>query len=986
MRKISLFSAVILVSLLVSNVVFAQGITIRGNVQSSVKHEGVPFVTILVKGTGQGVFTESNGNFSITVAHLPVVLIFSSVGFETQEVTVSDASKRITVNFVNASTLGQEVVIAATRTPMRILESPVSIERISLANIRNSASPDYYEGIKNVKGVDLTISSIDFKTASTRGFNGSGNLRFNQLVDGMDNAAPSLNFSVGNIVGPTELDIENIEILQGASSALYGSSGTNGTMLMTTKNPFKYQGFSFQVKQGVNHVNDRNRLAAPYYDWSFRWAKAIKGKWAFKLTGQMKHAQDWEASDDRDLLRNNVISSLKEGNRTTDPNYDGVNVYGDEASASMEALSQAVRAQLIAGGGAPVTGAVDAYLSGGATYSQIVAAFNANPSLAPYSPYLPYLVPTSTVSGNPYKNTYTGAAGGSLVSRTGYNEKDLVDYNAYNVKFSGAIHYKITNAIEASLNGNWGTGTSVYTGADRYSLKNFILGQYKAEVKASNWFLRAYTTQGNSGDSYTAITAALFINNLWKPNSTWFQTYTAVYGSSRLEGGMSDADAHANARAAADMGRFLPGTADFNNAFKQATSTSINAGGSKFADRTNLYHAEGQYNFKNEIKIMDMLVGASYRVYHLNSHGTIFTDTAAPININEAGAYLQLQKSLLRDILKLTGTIRYDKQGNFTGRATPRATALIRVAKNNNIRISYQTAYRFPSANDQYINILTGGANRLIGGLPEFNTYFGFDANPAYTSQSIEAYRNSIAAGTPNPALLQKAQFQNIKPERANSYEIGFRGLTTPRLLIDAYAYYCVYKDFIGRVAVGRGASGNPNNAATDLASPFTTNNISFVVNASNFGKVYGANTISTDEIKAIGWGISANYLFHQGYEMSANVSSDQLTDVPAGIITSFNTPKYRTNLGFGNKDVYRGIGFNAQWRWQDKMAWEGTFGTGDVPAFSTIDAQVSYQFKKIHSLVKLGGSNILNHYYTSAFGNPLIGALYYASFAYNFQ
>jgi hypothetical protein len=92
-----------------------------------------------------------------------------------------------------------------------------------------------------LKGVDITTSSLTFVTPTTRGFNSSGNYRFNQLVDGMDNQAPGLNFSVSSIVGLSELDVDNIELLQGASSALYGSGGMNGTMLMNSKNPFKYQ-------------------------------------------------------------------------------------------------------------------------------------------------------------------------------------------------------------------------------------------------------------------------------------------------------------------------------------------------------------------------------------------------------------------------------------------------------------------------------------------------------------------------------------------------------------------------------------------------------------------------------------------------------------------------------------------------------------------------------------------------------------------------
>ncbi len=196
----------------------------------------------------------------------------------------------------------------------------------------------------NLKGVDLTTSSLTFRTISTRGFNGSGNLRFNQLVDGMDNQAPGLNFSVGNIIGLTELDVDNVELLQGASSALYGSGGMNGTLLMNSKSPFKYQGLSFQVKQGFMHFDDPARdNATPYYDWSLRYAKKIGEKFAFRVSGQFVKADDWQATDYRNLQRNNVFSSLKDGDRNTDPNYDGVNVFGDEASASMQAFAQVVR-------------------------------------------------------------------------------------------------------------------------------------------------------------------------------------------------------------------------------------------------------------------------------------------------------------------------------------------------------------------------------------------------------------------------------------------------------------------------------------------------------------------------------------------------------------------------------------------------------------------------------------------------------------------
>lgn len=951
-----------------------QSYTITGSIRNSSNKDVVPAVSVAIKGSAVGTFSDEKGNFKIvTTQRPPLTLVFTSIGFETQEITVNDANEPVEVSFVPASVLGLEVVVSASRVAERILESPVSIERMSAANVRASAAPSFYQGMANFKGVDMITSSITFNTLSTRGFNGSGNLRFNQLVDGMDNQAPALNFSVGIITGPTELDIDNVELLQGASSALYGSGGMTGTLLMTSKNPFKYQGLSFQVKQGIMHINSPRGNAAPYYDWAMRWGKKISDKLAFKIGGQFISAKDWQANDTRNLARNNVLSGIKDGNRATDHNYDGINVYGDEASVSMNALAQVIRSQVAALVPAGVAG-VDASLQAGLTAQQIAA----DPNFAQLAAFLPFLIPTSTVANNPYKGIY----GNQLVSRTGYNEADLVDYDAYSVKLNAGLYYKIAPSVEASLLAYWGTGTTVYTGADRYSLKNFKLGQYLAEIKAKNWFLRAYTTQENSGDSYTATTAALAVNNSWKPNQTWFQQYAGIYGVAKLgiipngSGGwlpaLPEDQAHATARNAADNGRLLPGTPAFDAALKTAINTNINdktsaIGGARFADKSALYHFEGQLNLSDYVKFVEVMVGANYRIYHLNSKGTIFSDTTGAIDINEYGGYIQLQKRLFNDVLKLTASGRYDKNENFDGRFTPRVTALVKVANDNNIRLSYQTAYRFPSTQDQYINLNVPGA-KLIGALPQFQTAYNFGGNPVYTAESIGAFRTSVAAGAPNPSLLQQATFQPLKPETASSYELGYRGLPTKRLLIDAYIYYCEYKNFIGRRAVGRPLMP----PVTNVANPLATENYSYAEN-------------SADRVKAIGWGIGGEYQMRGGYNFRVNVSGDQLHDIPTGLITFFNTPKVRFNIGLGNDGIAKGPwGFNFVYRWQDEMDWEGTFAAGKVPAYGTLDGQISYKLPNIRSIIKIGASNLLNKYYYSSLGNPYVGGIYYASFAYN--
>jgi outer membrane receptor protein involved in Fe transport len=976
-KKCPLFCILVLGIFTYITTLAQSGNTINGNVKNSSTNEAVSSVSVIIKGTGVGTYTDDKGNFKLTTSRkLPLTLVFSSVGFATKEVEVSSASQTVNITFDPISALGQDVTVSATRTPTIILESPVSVERVNLANIRNTPSPSYYDVIGNLKGVDITTSSFAFKTPSTRGFNGSGNLRFNQLVDGIDNQAPALNFSIGSIVGLTELDVESMDLLPGASSALYGSGGMNGTLLINSKNPFKYQGLSVQIKQGVNHLDKTQHNAAPYYDYSLRYAKKLSEKFAFKISAQYIKVQDWQGTDERDVQRTSVASTIKPGTRQIDPNYDGVNVYGDEASASMNAFAQAVRGQIQASSPQAAAGVsgVDALVAGGATPQQIAAVFGSNPVTAPFLQYLPFLIPTSAAPNNPYKGTF----GGQFVSRSGYEERYLVDYGAYNTRFSAGLNYKITNDVEASFLGYYGIGTSVYTGADRYSLKNFKIGQYKLELRSKNWFLRGYTTQESAGDSYTATTAALFINRAWKSDLSWFQQYTGTYGAARLglvpntNGAVfPDEQAHAVARAIAETGRLLPGTPEFNAAFSNAKATEIGAGGAKFSDNSSLYHYEGQYNLSDQIKFAEVLVGASFRRYSLNSHGTIFADTTGPIGINEYGGYVQVQKKLLKDVLKLTGSMRYDKNENFDGRFTPRISALIKVAEDNNIRLSYQTGYRFPSTQDQYINLVTGGATRLVGGLPQFEGFFHFDTNPAYTAESIVAYRNSVAAGTPNPSLLRTVKFEKIKPENMQSFEVGYKALFSKKFLLDVYGYYSRYKDFNGRNAVARGHSGDPSKAPVDLASPFTSDNYSFSVN-------------SPTPIKALGYGLGLEYLAGSNYIVSGNFFSDQLKDIPAGFVTFFNAPKYRFNLGFSNPNVFKNIGFNINYRWQDKINWEGTFAAGEVPAYGTLDVMLGYKLPKIKSMIKLGATNVINKYYRSSFGNPEIGGMYYASFGFN--
>lgn len=947
-----------------------QSTTVSGSVKNSKSKEAISAVSVTIKGATTGTFTDDKGNFKFsTVQKLPFTLVFSSVGYLNKEVVVNSNNQVVNAEIDASFTLGDEVVVAASRVPERILESPVSIERIGTAAIRNTPATNYYDMITNLKGVDVVAASLTFRSVGTRGFNNSGNVRLNQIVDGMDNQAPGLNFSVGSIVGLTELDVENIELLPGASSALYGSGGMNGTVLINSKSPFKYQGLSFQIKQGIKDIDAYQRPKSPFYDWTVRWAQKVSEKFAFKIGAQFTQAQDWLANQTENYSRTGAANGYAiPGWRESDPNYDGVNVYGDETSQNISTIASQVFAA--AGLGSAQLGAFNGWLAAnpGAKLSGFNTFLNGNGAgalvTAGVSPIL--------YGASPSRNLYNNQA----VSRTGYNEIDVVDPNTINFKMSGSLHYKLSDRTEAIFQTNFGTGNSVYTGSDRYSLKDLKMAQFKLELKSKNWYLRAYTTHENSGSSFNATITTRLFNEAWKASSAWYPQYMAAYATLR-DAGLPNIDAHNTARGLADQGR-PTGFVGANPLFKTVAETPISKGGGLFLDRSRLNVFEGQYNLSEDLGLVksgtDLLIGLSARQYQLNSQGTLFADTTSPIKINEFGAYAQLSQKLFNDLLKLTVSTRYDKNSNFKGRFTPRASAVLKLAKDHNLRFSYQQAYRFPTTQNQWINLLVGGGTRLMGGLPQLRDYYKFSTNPAYTLASVQAFGASAAAGAPNTGLLQQQQFGEFKPESSQSFEVGYKGLIAQRLLIDVYAYWAKYKDFLSGVTVIQART-----APTGPASFFD------VLDA-NKRIAYSISVNSPGDVKTTGWGASAEYMLPKNFSVSANIYHDEIGSLPPGFVSYFNTPKYRinatlSNSGFGKDERF---GFNIVYRWANSFYYEGTFGAGMVPWIRTVDAAVSYKLPSTKSLIKIGGTNIFNKYYRTGWGNPQIGALYYVSYGWN--
>lgn len=970
--------------------------TITGSVSESNTQQPLAGVSIRVKSTIAGTITDARGQFSLTVAiPTPLTLVVSSIGFQTKEVSVGDQSN-LKIELNEQVMLGQEVVVSASRVEESVLKSPVTVEKMDIRAIQSAPAATFYDALLNMKGVDMTTQSLMFRSVNVRGFSANGNTRIVQLIDGMDNQAPGLNFSVGNIAGMSELDVESVELLPGAASALYGPNAINGLLMMTSKNPFQYQGLSAYAKTGIMSASNRSTATTPFYDAGFRYAKAFGNRFAFKLNASYISANDWQADDNRDQSFANGFT-LANGTRQTNPGFDGINVYGD-ASANLNAFQSTV-AQLL-----PLPVEQIALISpdlariiGGV--NQLSAATN---------------IPATTIVNDVLLPNVT-------VSRTGYRENELVNYKVNSLKLNGALHYRINDNLEAILQANWGTGTTGYTGQDRFYIKGFSIGQYKAELRGSNFFVRGYTTQERSGNSFSIGLLAQGINEAWKPSldqsnlvGSWFPQYAFAYAGGALQimqqalsanpsnpqaaldaAKSQSAALHTAARTVADQGRFLPGTAAFDQAAATVSGRPLPGVlpnlGAKFLDRTNLYHGEFMYNFNKLVDpaVVELIAGGNFRQYALNSGGTIFAldENNDEYKINEYGAYAQATKTVA-EILKLSGSLRYDKNNNFKGQFSPRLSAVLTLAKVHNIRASFQRGFRIPTAQGQLIDLNTP-TSHLIGGLPLFRQRYNFTGNPVYTLESVRAFGDALQAGTALPQaapLLQQYQPQQWDPERVQTYEIGYKGLIKNRLFIDAYYYYNHFLNFEGGQVVVQGS--NPATVANpasllQLISGTTRTIYSFYVNA-------------PVELKNHGWAASADYLLPGNFIIGGNISFNDLVNrgsLPSGFVTFFNSPKYRYNLSLANRNIRKsGLGFQVIFRHQDAFLWESSFANTEatlrqqtkIAAFNTLDAQVSKRIPAMKSVLKLGGTNILNKLYTQGWANPSVGGMYYVAITFD--
>jgi outer membrane receptor protein involved in Fe transport len=923
----------------------AQGL-LRGSVRSEASGETLAGAQVRVASQRLGTYSDEDGNFSLRLPlQPPITLIISYLGYDSARVEVSSYDKPLVVSLAESSVSLDAVEIVTTTLAERQRQSPLTVESMSISAIRETPAANFYDGLGNLKGVDLTAASIGFKVINTRGFNAAAPIRSLQIIDGVDNQAPGLNFSLGNFLGASELDVEQVDLVVGASSAYYGPNAFNGVISMKTKDPFIHKGLSAMVRLGERNMGE----FAVRYAHMFK-NKAGAEKFAIKFNTYFLTVDDWEADNLDPVFGANEGPSNPGG-------YDAVNRYGDEN------------------------------LSGGINNATTLNDRALNPGL-----------------GRWY--------------RTGYREVDLVDYYTYNFKAALAMHYKIRPQVDLIAASNFATGSTVMQGDNRYRLEDILFFQNRVEIRKPNtWFLRAYATHEDAGNSYDAVFTAFRLQDEVKSNNTWSTDYRNYWGGlspsnpfyvppRNGRGGMrgrvqalegfppqtfpydyARADAimaanmdslfawHALARYFADnfqFDRLDPDSAEFRPAFERITSTPLSRGGTRLVDRSALYHVHGEHKFRPEW--MEITLGGEGRLYTPVSEGNIFSDTLSyvwetlpsgervkvdssfnRITNYQFGAYVGAERKLWEDRIKLNATLRVDKNQNFAFVPTYAVSAVYLPSQQHTFRAGLSSAVRNPTLTDQYLYYNVGRAI-LLGNI-----------NGVQGLADTASLRRYFDSSPKDADLVEYFDVAPIKPEQVRTLELGYRGmLARGRFYIDAGYYFSRYRDFLGF------------NIGVDVR--FSSILPDQLVSAQAYRVAANAQDIVTTQGASLG----LNYFFEKGYTLSGNYSWNILnTQSDDPIIPAFNTPEHKFNLSFSGRDIellgIKHLGFNVNYKWVQGYLFEGSPQfTGTIPTYDMIDAQVNKYVPKLKSTFKLGASNLLNNQVYLLYGGPRIGRLAY--------
>ena len=267
------------------------GYTIKGIVKDSTNNSPLIGANVIIDGTSFGAATDSEGKYLIKVeskGDYKVSVSYMGYKKARKNITLNSDEIFLEINMDPEAIKMETYVVTASRRRERVEDAPAAISVISKTEIRRESNTNLGDYLKGTKGIDFTQSGIDSYNMTARGFNSSFSSRLLTLTDGRMANVPSLRLTAYNVIPVSFEDVEQIEVVLGPSSALYGPNAHSGVLNIVTSSPLRNTGTSINVQGGMLAQDNTDLLKKM----TFRTAHKF-GNFGFKVSGVALSGQDW---------------------------------------------------------------------------------------------------------------------------------------------------------------------------------------------------------------------------------------------------------------------------------------------------------------------------------------------------------------------------------------------------------------------------------------------------------------------------------------------------------------------------------------------------------------------------------------------------------------------------------------------------------------------------------------------------------------------
>lgn len=928
----------------------------------------LPGAMVRLKDALHGTVTNDDGVFRMEInAQEKVILLSDFLGYETSEIALTLPQKAPLSIVLNEKAIvtKEVVVITASRRTESRFDSPVTVYKLDALDVRENPTLSVYQGAGYLPGVQVINSSFLLSSINIRGFGQSMNSRILYLNDGVDLQSPIIGTPIGSMNGASDLDVSAAETIAGPASALYGPNAFNGVFSVLSKDPFQYPGLSVMMRSGAFHFGEKNVSTSPFLDGGFRYAKVFNDKFAIKMNAAFLVGDDWRGGDLRDG------ADYAAGSRYTtrgpqNPGYDGVNTYGDELGYTLDSTN------------------------------------------------------TKTPVGSLVKTPIR-------VTRTGYSENQLTDYQTRIFRGDLSAHYHITKRHDLVVGLRYSRAEGMLQRhATRYWLDGGTHVIARAELKHKNYFVRAYILREYLPQWYSVSGVGANTQALAKSDPNWFAQFALAYnpdspvahqllnallhqvgrdtipaGDPNAARAFADADNRAlypymyqvlrasgldSVNAAKNavlwtqgLQRPQAGTALFDSLFNRTTHELYqnDTYGSRTALQTGMHHIEGQYSFNDLWPNFSLYVGGSARLYMGASNNRFYYEgTKGVIYTQETGLYAQGVWHLLDSRLQLTGSIRFDKNLNFNLQYSPRLAASLALGKERNhiIRAAFNSGFRPPTLEQQSLRIETP-IGIVTGGIDEVLRLYNLTDGHAFAYSDYQRYAQARLSGISREdaaSLLKPLTLKSIQPEIARSLEAGYRFHWGDKFMFDAYGYatynlnLMAVSTVIGPVPrTTVGAFGSEQVEAKQF-TPYT-----IYQNSANAVLTYGAAAQAS-------FNLSPKLSLTGNYGYNAVRSTPEVRSL---VSVNFSNPEHVGRVILTGRNLAKKFGFLCAVNFAS--GFQTLLGSSRLVllptnGYTTLDLQVNYKIAPWQTIVKIGGTNLLNNRHTEILAGGSIGTMVY--------